>query len=452
MRASNTLQQTSPVVNGVSPRRFLASIPQAGVSSPPVAAWQEPDMTDNRYDAIVIGARCAGSPTAMLLARAGHRVLVVDRATFPSDTISTHLIHPPGVAALRRWGLLDRVTATGCPPVHTYFFDFGPFTISGAPGTEDTPVAYSPRRTVLDKLLVDAAAEAGAEVREGFMVSELVFDDGRVTGVRGHSRNGPTVTERARVVVGADGWRSRVAQSVRPDRYRDKPWLQSSYYTYYSGLAMDGRFENYVRSYRGFAAWDTNDDLTLVVGGWPSAEFTANKKDIEGNLGKMLELVPAFAHRVRAANREAHFVGMPVPNFFRKPFGPGWALVGDAGYTKDPITGQGIADAFRDAELCAAALDQTWAGTCSFEVAMGRYQRIRDQHVLPMYEFTTQLATMEPPPPELARLLGAAHGNPDAMDAFARVFAGVTSPAEFFSEENVERILTAAATTAPAPI
>ena len=141
----------------------------------------------------------------MLLAAKGYRVLVVDRATFPSDTLSTHIVHPPGVASLRRWGLLDAVTATGCPPIHTYAFDFGPFVIAGASGTGDTPVAYGPRRTVLDKLLVDAAAEAGAEVREGFTVEEVLTEDGRVTGVRGHSRHGGTVTERARVLVGADG-------------------------------------------------------------------------------------------------------------------------------------------------------------------------------------------------------------------------------------------------------
>lgn len=399
------------------------------------------DASRNRYDAIVVGARCAGSPTSMLLARAGYRVLVVDRATFPSDTISTHLVHPPGVAALRRWGLLDRLTATGCPPIANYSFDFGPFTISGTPGTNDTPVAYGPRRTVLDKLLVDAASEAGAEVREGFTVSDVVFEGDRVTGVRGHSRNGPTVTEHARVVVGADGWHSPVAQSVRPDQYHDKPRLLCGYYTYYSGLPMDGRFETYIRPDRGFAAWPTNDDLTLVVGVWPFAEFEANKKDIEGNYLKMFDMVPAFAERIRAANREARFVGTAVPNFFRKPFGPGWALVGDAGYNKDFITSQGIVDAFRDAELCAMALDETFSGVCSFEVAMASYQSARDQHVLPMYEFTTQLATLQPPPPELAQLLGAVHGNSEAMDAFARVNAGVMSPAEFFSHENVERIL-----------
>jgi 2-polyprenyl-6-methoxyphenol hydroxylase-like FAD-dependent oxidoreductase len=398
-------------------------------------------MADNRYDAIVVGARCAGSPTAMLLARRGHKVLVVDRATFPSDTVSTHLLHPPGVASLRRWGLLERLTATGCPPIGTYAFDFGPFTISGAPGTDDTPVAYGPRRTVLDKLLVDAAAEAGAEVREGFTVTEVVVSDGRVTGVRGHGRDGGTVTEQARVVVGADGRHSRVARAVGPEQYHEKPPLLCGSYSYWSGLPMGGRFETWVRPDRAFAAWPTHDDLTLVIGGWPYAELEANRDDIEGNFLAMLELAPAFAERLRAATRQARFVGTAVPNYFRRPYGPGWALVGDAGYNKDFITAQGMHDAFRDAELCATALDQAFSGARPFEAAMADYQSTRDRQVLPMYELTCELATLEPPPPELQQLLGAAHGNQEAMDAFARMMAGVTSPAEFFSEQNVGRIL-----------
>src|SRR3954469_25198000 len=157
------------------------------------------------YDAIIVGARCAGSPTAMLLARKGHRVLVVDRATFPSDTVSSHVVHPLGTAALARWGLLDRLAATGCPPIHTYAFDFGPFTLSGSPGTSEAPVAYCVRRTVLDKLLVDAAAEAGAEIREGFTAEGILVEDGVVVGIKGRSTGGEPATERARLVVGADG-------------------------------------------------------------------------------------------------------------------------------------------------------------------------------------------------------------------------------------------------------
>jgi 2-polyprenyl-6-methoxyphenol hydroxylase-like FAD-dependent oxidoreductase len=402
-------------------------------------------MAKNQFDAIVVGARCAGSPTAMLLARKGYRVLAVDRATFPSDTISTHLIHPPGVAALKRWGLLDALVATGCPAIDTYAFDFGPFAITGSPGTADSPVAYGPRRTVLDKLLIDAASEAGVEVREGFTVEEVLFDEGRVVGIRGHGRGGASVAESARVVIGADGLHSAVARAVTPEQYNEKPPLLAAYYTYWSGLPMNGRFEAFIRSYRSFAAWPTHDNLTLVIAGWPYSEFEANKKDIEGNYHKVLELVPEFAARIRAAKRADRFAGMAVPNYFRKPFGPGWVLVGDAGYNKDFITAQGIQDAFRDAERSVDALHETFSGARSFDDAMGDYQSARDQHVLPIYEFTANLATQEPPSAEMQQLLGAVHGNVEAMNGFARVNAGVTSPAEFFSEENIKRIFAAAA-------
>ena len=398
----------------------------------------------NQYDAIVVGARCAGSPTAMLLARKGYKVLIVDRATFPSDTISTHLVHPPGVAALDRWSLLDRVAATGCPPLDTYRFDFGPVTISGTPGTDTHPVAYAPRRTVLDKILVDAADEAGADVREGFTVEEVVVSDGRVIGIRGHGKDGKTVTERSRVVVGADGRHSRIAETVRPEQYNEAPPILCGYYTYWSGLPHEGAFEVHIRPERGWAVMPTNDDLTLVVGGWPIAEFDANKRDIEGNYLKMFELSPEFAERIRGAKREARFVGTNVENYFRKPFGPGWALVGDAGYNKDFITAQGISDAFRDAELCATALDEAFTGAHSFDDAMGQYQRTRDEHVMPMFELTKELASLEPPPPELQQLIRAMYGNQAAMDDFARMQAGTISPAQFFAPENIGRIMAAA--------
>jgi flavin-dependent dehydrogenase len=400
-------------------------------------------MANGRYDAIVVGARCAGSPTAMLLARKGYRVLLVDRATFPSDTISTHLVHPPGVAALRRWGLLDRLIATACPAIHAYAFDMGPFVLTGSPGTPDCPVSYAPRRTVLDKLLVDAAAESGVEVREGFTVEEPVREDGRVTGIRGRGPDGQSVTERTRVVVGADGPNSLVARSVGAEHYHEKPQLQAGYYTYWSGLPIE-HFEAYDRHGRGFAAWPTHDGLTLIVVSWPIAEFETNRKDIEHHYLEAIERAPTLAERVRAAKREERYVGMAVPNFFRKPYGPGWALVGDAGYTKDFITAQGISDAFRDAELCAGALDQSFSGGKPFDDAMEAYRSARDAHVLPTYEFTCQFATLQPPPPEQRQLMAAIQGNQEAMDGFAQVVSGVMSPARFFSQENVQRIMAAA--------
>jgi 2-polyprenyl-6-methoxyphenol hydroxylase-like FAD-dependent oxidoreductase len=385
------------------------------------------------FDVIVVGARCAGSPTGMLLARKGYRVLVVDRATFPSDTISTHVVHPRAVAALARWGLIERLKATGCPPIHTYTFDFGPFTISGSPGTADSPVSYCPRRTVLDKLLIDAASEAGAEIREAFTVEELLVEDGRVSGIKGRSRSGATVAERARVVIGADGRYSVVAAAVHPLQYNEKPQLLSAYYTYWSNLPIDGRFDTYVRPYRAFAAAPTHGGLTLTVGGWPYSEFEANKKDVERHFLKMFELVPEFAERVRGARREAPIAGAAVLNYFRKPFGPGWMLVGDAGYNRDPVTAQGISDAFRDAEQCAAALDAAFSGVRLFDEVMNAYQRDRDEQVISMYEFTCQLATLEPPPAHMQRLFASIAGNQHAMDRFVQMNAGTISPAEFFS-------------------
>ena len=392
------------------------------------------------YDVIVVGARCAGSPTAMLLARRGYRVLLVDRATFPSDTISTHIAHPRAVAALSRWGLLDRLAASGCPPIDTYSFDFGPFTLEGSPGTKDAAVAYCPRRTVLDKLLRDAAAEAGAEVREGFGVDNVLIEDGRVIGIRSGG-----VAEHARLVIGADGRNSVVAETVGASRYDERAPLLAIYFAYWSGLPMRGRFETYIRNKRGFAAADTNDGLTMIVGGWPQSEFAEMKRDIEGNFERMLELAPEFAERVRGAKRETRFAGAITPNFFRTPFGPGWALAGDAGFIKDPITAQGILDAFRDAEGCATAADDALSGRRSLEAAMGAYQQARDADVAAMYDFTYMLAALEPPPPDLQRLLGAVHGNRQAMDQFAQVNAGTLSPAAFFAPQNVDAIMSGCA-------
>jgi 2-polyprenyl-6-methoxyphenol hydroxylase-like FAD-dependent oxidoreductase len=385
------------------------------------------------YDVIVVGARCAGAPTAMLLARAGYKVLVVDRSTFPSDTISTHVIHPQGVAALARWGVLDRVVATGCPAIDTYVFDFGPVAITGKPGTPESPVAYCPRRTILDKLLVDAASEAGAEVREGFIVEEILREDGIVMGIRGRDRDGTQVVERARVVIGADGRHSLVAKAVAPEQYNERPELVCAYFAYWSNLPMNGRFETYIRPGHGFAAVPTHDGLTLVVGGWPRDQFEERKRDLEASYLALVDAVPEFAARLRHARRESKIFGAISPNFFRKPFGRGWALVGDAGYTKDPITAQGMSDAFRDSELLASALDATLSGGQPFDVALGAYQAARDEQSMPMYEMTCQIALMQPPPPEMQQLVGAIQGKQEAMDLFCRVNAGVSSPMELFA-------------------
>lgn len=404
-------------------------------------------MSTRDYDAIVVGARCAGSPTAMLLARAGARVLLVDQASFPSDTLSTHVIHPPGVAALRRWGLAERVEATGCPRLPWYSFDFGPVTIAGHPRPFDgIGYAVCPRRTVLDEILVRAAADAGAEVRERFRVDEVLIEDGVARGIRGHAQGGAPVTERARVVIGADGRHSQVAKAVRPAQYGERPARMACYYAYWRDLPAGG-FETVIRAeqHRGWAVAPTNDGLTLMVFAWPMAEFRANRSDVERHLWETVELAPAFAERLHGATLTSRFAGTAdLAGWFRTPYGPGWALVGDAGYHKNPITAMGIHDAFRDAELLSAALLDAWAGRRSLEDGMRAYQATRDREAMPMYEFTDDLAQLQPPPPELQQLIGAMAGNQEAMDGFVSVQAATMPLPEFFAPANVGRIMGAA--------
>jgi len=400
---------------------------------------------DNSYDVIVVGARCAGSPTAMLLARKGYRVLLVDRATFPSDTLSTHVVQPLGVAALKRWGLIDRLIRTGCPLIHTYSFDFGPVTVTGSPGTTDDPVAYCPRRIVLDKILLDAAAEAGAHIREGFHVDNVITERDAVVGITGVAGDGARRTAGGRIIVGADGRNSLVARSVMAATYNARPAKLAAFYSYWSGLPMNGRFETYIRERRGFAAAETHDGLTMVVGGWPVAELEQNRKDLEGSYLGTLDMAPAFAHRLSSARRETQLFGAVLPNFFRKSYGPGWVLVGDAAYHKDAITAQGIADAFREAERFAQALHQVLGGGLPFDETMAECQRARDEHAGPMYDFTCQLATLEPPSPELQKLIGALQGRQAAMEAFVRMNAGTISPADFFAPQHLADLMTSAA-------
>jgi 2-polyprenyl-6-methoxyphenol hydroxylase-like FAD-dependent oxidoreductase len=351
------------------------------------------------YDVIVVGARVAGSSTAMLLARGGCKVLVVDRASFPSDTLSSPPGAPAGGGEAAALGLLDRVVASGAPPTRAVRFDTGEVVLDGRfPAFQGVDAMYSPRRTVLDRLLVEAAGEAGAEVREGFTVEEVLLDGGRVTGIRGRARGGAAVTETARLVVGADGRRSLVARTAGAAAYHQKAPLTMAFYTYWEGVPVAAGGEIYARPRRAVGAWPTNDGLVMTYIAWPVAEFPAFRADVEGNFLATLDLAGDLGERVRAGRRAERFRGSPdLPGWFRTPYGPGWALVGDAGLALDPITGQGISDAFRDAELLAGAVDAGLGGRQGLQEALAGYQRQRDQAALAMYEFTAQLAAMRPP-------------------------------------------------------
>jgi flavin-dependent dehydrogenase len=398
------------------------------------------------YDVIVVGARCAGAPTAMLLARRGHSVLLVDRGFFPSDMpMSTHLLWPPAVLRLERWDLLDRVVASGCPPISTYEFDMGGFTLVGSPpAVEGVSEAYSPRRYLLDGVLVEAAVAAGAELRERFTIEDLVVADGRVTGIRGRGVRGTTLTETARLVVGADGPRSIVARRVGAPIYNSHPVLQGTCWTYWSGVPTS-TFEVYPRDYRCAYAWRTADGLTLVGVNWIAADFARLGTDAEAGYFDVLEATgPDLAAGCRAGRREERWSRGCVPSFFRRPYGPGWALVGDAGYTKDPCTAAGITDAFRDAELLASAIHDGLSGHRPMEAALAEYERQRNLIAGPFYDFICELATFTPPPPEMARLFAALRTNQAETDRFLGLFAQTVSPAEFFAPASIDRILSEA--------
>jgi flavin-dependent dehydrogenase len=285
------------------------------------------------YDVIVIGARCAGASTAMLLARKGYKVLLVDRATFPKDIPHGHFIHRHGPRRLQRWGLLDRIVAINCPPVTSRTTDYGEIPLTGRELIVDgVALGYGPRRVVLDKVLIDAAVEAGAELREGFTVEGFTTDGDRITGIRGREKGrGSAVTEWASVTVGADGRNSRLARAVQAPKYEVTLPLTCWYFSYWSGVPHDG-LQVVVRGNKVLFAFPTNDGLLGLFVGWSSTELPTARADIEGQLMAAVDEVPELADRIRAGRREERFYGMAdVPNFLRKPYGPGWALVGDAG-------------------------------------------------------------------------------------------------------------------------
>jgi flavin-dependent dehydrogenase len=394
------------------------------------------------YDAVIVGARCAGSPVGLLLARKGYKVLLVDRMTFPSDMeFSNHFVQQAGIAALKRWGLLERLAATNCPPITEDYFDYRVFCLSGpVPGVEGVNTAFAPRRKVLDPLLAAAAVEAGAELRDGFSVQELLWESGQVTGIRGRHKGG-VVTEKARITIGADGMFSTVAKAVQAPEYKRQPGLEGSWYAYWSGVPAKG-WHMWLRRNRSIFSYKTNDDLTLIGVAFPVRELAAVRANVEAHhSGTIAEHVPELAERMRSGRRETHFVGGVIPYYMRRPYGPGWALVGDAGYQKDPCTASGITDAFLSAEWLAEAIDAGLSGRRPLPQALAAYEERRNQSEMPYFDLTTKLAALTPPPPKIRWILAALRDNPEQRSRFFGVFAHTVPVEDFFGPDNVQKIL-----------
>ena len=362
---------------------------------------------------VVVGGRCAGAATAMLLADAGHDVVVVDRAGLPSDTTSTHSLARGGVVQLQRWGLLDAVLASGAPPLRTATFRRydadapAPLrlTVKERAGVD---LVLAPRRRVLDDLLLQAAVDAGATVLDRTRVRELVRDDrGRVVGVRAADQRGRTVEVGARWVVGADGVRSRVADLAGAAVVEQHPPGGSCFYTYVGDVDWDGlEFDLGDGVFAG--VFPTHGDAACV---WLVQPAGAPVPTVPGGraeawLEVLRRRVPELGERVAGGTLLEPLRGaVGLPNHRRETAGPGWALVGDAGYHRDPITAHGITDAFRDAELLAEALDRALRDRPSEPAALAAYRQARDQAVAETFRLTCALGAF-PAPEEFARLQG----------------------------------------------
>jgi flavin-dependent dehydrogenase len=370
----------------------------------------------SRHDVVVVGGRVAGSATAMLLARLGHDVVVVDQASFPSDTVSTHSLARSGVVQLRRWGLLDDVLDSGAPAIRRVTFNAGGESVSRTiKDKAGVDLLVAPRRYVLDMILAGAAERVGAEVRTGVTVTGLQWDGrGRVVGVSGRDRAGAPVELGARHVVGADGLRSRVAELVGARVIQAGPAGGAAQYAYYAGIPWSG-FEFFVAE-RSFAGvFPTHDGQACIWVCTPAADARAVRRRTGSRVEAFDQLLersaPELAERLRDARRTSPVQGMlRQPNQVRQAFGPGWALVGDAGYYRDAITAYGISDAFRDAELLATAIDRALDGSAEEATALASYQRQRNQALQEIFEITCRLAAYPPVPRfiELQKQLSAA--------------------------------------------
>jgi flavin-dependent dehydrogenase len=394
------------------------------------------------YDVIVVGARCAGSATALLLGRRGFKILVVDRARFPSEIPQGHFIRLRGPKLLRNWGILDDIVRSGCPPVTEMTMDLGDFPLTGKNLVHDgVALGYGPRRGVLDAILIEAAIAAGAEFRAGFSVDDYLSDGACLTGIRGRNyATGAHVTERARITVGADGRHSSLARAVAAPTYEEIAPLACWYFSYWSDIALDG-LEIYRRNRSVVFAFPTTAGLTAIFIGWPLSEFGKVRQNVPAAFIDVFEQIPELEERVLAGTQEERFYGTAdLPNFFRKPFGPGWALVGDAGYHKDPYMALGISDALHGAELLTCAIEEGFSGTRPILDAMARYERQRNEASMQLYRQNAEQARFRPTPEKELAIRAAIRGDQEATNTYYLALQGMIPPEEFFNPANLQQL------------
>ena len=411
-------------------------------------------MTE-RVDAVVVGARCAGSAAAIALARAGRRVVALDRVSFPADTISTHLLFPSGVAELARLGALERVRALGAPPLPRALVGGAGVT----PSATFTPVegidhALCVRRVGLDAALVDAGRDAGVDVREGVRVTGLVWRGGRVAGVRASGPEDEDLVLHAPLVVGADGRRSTVARLTGVDApYRSNANGRACYYAYFRD-AGDEDWRSIAAQWREGAelatAFPCDDGLLLVLLMPPVERVGAFRGDVNGEFDRTVERIPALRARLEGCERVAKVrSATDTTSYFRRSSGPGWALPGDAGHFKDPVTAQGIRDALRFGRLLGEAAAPVLDDAVRLDAALLAWERRRERECLETYQWTNELGrgqAMSPLELELYRAL-------DADEALTRrlldVFSRVRAPSDALGPGTLARLAARALLRSP---
>jgi 2-polyprenyl-6-methoxyphenol hydroxylase-like FAD-dependent oxidoreductase len=395
-------------------------------------------MPTHNYDVAVVGARAAGAATACLLARSGLRVLLVDRARYGADTLSTHALMRGGVLQLSRWGLLDEVIAAGTPPVRRTTFRYAntvvPIPIKSSHGVD---ALYAPRRTVLDPILVDAAVAAGVDVRFGIAVTDVErTGHGTVTGIVGRTRDGQPFRARARIVVGADGIRSTIAERVGAPVEHLGTSAAAVTYGYWSGLATDGYEWNF-RPDAASGVIPTNDGQVCVFAS--ASPRRIGRGGLEPLVRIVAESSPDLASRLAAATPPSAlrtFTGQP--GHVRRSWGRGWALVGDAGYFKDPLSAHGLTDALRDAELLARGIIDVVVDGAAEDDALAGYQTTRDALSAALFDVMDVIAGHRWTDDEIADLLlQLSAAMADEVDALAALPAPPVPEAELIGSPSV---------------
>ncbi len=396
------------------------------------------------YDVVVVGARCAGSPCAMLLARKGYRVLLLERDCLPREhPMSTHGVHARGLGYLEQWGLLKQVEEIGAEPATAIRLDTGGFAVEAPlPPVDGTPGGLSktlgPRRLVFDHVLLRGAETAGAEIRDGCTVEHLLVEDGVVTGVRVRSDTGTTFSVAARFVIGADGPASRVATDAGAAKYNRVPVCQGTVWSYWSDVDLANKLWIAPRDGENVYAFPTSGGLSLIGVNWAIDRF----KEIGSDAGQQFEQVvanalPGLYASMRDGRREEKWWRGATENFFRVPWGPGWALAGDAGHKFDPCTAQGITHTFRDAAHLSEAVDAGLSGRSELAESLRAFHDDRDRWLKPFYDFTCGMARMKPLDAVQVSMLELGMTETGVVTQFAGLITTATQPKAFFSSRNM---------------